>query len=94
MRYHLQKNWFAQHSRELWVWALYVKDTKWDDYEDAANIYAKDRDGPFNVSVWNWVDHEYAHYGDIKRLKDAKTVGKLLAGMMFVNYPYKKKQDY
>ena len=94
MRAVLQKNWFAAHSKEMWSWVLYVKDDKFDDYEDAANIYAIDRDGPFTISVWDWVDHEYTHYEDIKRLKDAKTMGKLLAGMMFVKFPHAKRQNF
>lgn len=84
----MQKNWCAQHHREGWVWALYIKDTKFPDYEDAAVIRAVDRDGPFNLSIWDWVEREYAHYEGFKRLKDAKTMGKLLAGMMFVKYPH------
>jgi hypothetical protein len=94
MRYKLQKNWFAQHSKEMWVWALYVRDDKWDDYEDAANIYAKDRDGPFTISVWDWVKREYTHYEGFERLKDAKTVGKFLAGAKFVSFPHEKRKDF
>lgn len=94
MRYHLQKKWSACHNRELWVWALYVKDTKWDDCEDAAVIYAIDRDGPFKLTVWDWVKREHSEYEGFKRLNDAKTMGKLLANMMFVSFPNEKKQNF
>lgn len=86
MRYHLQKNWRAEHNRDAWVWVLYTKDTKWDDYEDAAVIYADERDGPFKLSVWDWVEHEHIEYEGFKRLQDAKTMGKLLAGIKFVSF--------
>lgn len=89
MRVVLQKNWSAQHDKHNWMWTLYVKDTKFGDYEDAANIHAVDRDGPFSISVWDWVEHEYADYEGFERLQDAKTMGKLLAGMMFVKFPHK-----
>lgn len=94
MRCKLQKKWVAEHHKDSWQWTLYVKDTKWSDYEDAANVYSTDRDGPFNISVWDWVDHEYTEYEGFKRLKDAKTMGKLLAGMMFAKYPHEKKQNF
>lgn len=88
MRVVLQKNWTAEHHKNCWEWVLYTKDIEWDDYEDAATIYADDRDGPFNLSVWDWVDREYMEYEGFKRLQDAKAMGKLLANVKFVNYPH------
>ena len=90
MRHVLQKIWRPEHSKEMWAWVLYVKDTKWDDYEDAAVIYAPDRDGPFKLTVWDWFEREHTEYEGIKRLQDAKTMGKLLAGIKFGSFPHKR----
>ena len=94
MRYELQKNWVAEHPKNGWEWVLYVKDNKWDDHESAASIFSTDRDGPFSIAVWDWIEHEYAEYEGFKRLQDAKTMGKLLANMMFVKFPHDDKQNF
>lgn len=89
MRRVLQKLWRAEHSQRHWIWNLYVKDTRFGELEEAAIIYADDRDGPFNLSIWDWAEEEYSEYVGFDRLKDAKLMGKILAGVKFVSYPQK-----
>lgn len=80
MSYVVQKKWFGQHPRDSWEWALYAKDER-GCTEDAAIIYADDRDGPFTLLIWDWVDREYTAIENIRTLKDAKAMGRLLAGI-------------
>ena len=81
MSYVLQKKWFGQHPKDGWEWALYVKSTQWGDTEEAAIIYAENRDGPFKLHIWRWTDSEYTAIENIRTLKDAKAMGRLLAGI-------------
>ena len=81
MSYVLQKKWFGQHPPNSWEWALYVKDTQWGDTEEAAVIYAEDRDGPFKLHIWRWIDSEYTAIENLPTLKAAKAMGRLLAGI-------------
>jgi hypothetical protein len=81
MSYVLQKKWFGQHPRDGWEWALYAKDIEHNDTEEAAIIYADDRDGPFKIHVWDWVDQEYIAIENLPTLKAAKAMGRLLASI-------------
>lgn len=80
MSYVLQKKWFGQHPKDGWEWALYAEDDD-GDTEDAAIIYANDRDGPFTLVIWNWDEREYSEIENIRTLKEAKAMGRLLAGI-------------
>lgn len=81
MSYVLQKKWFGQHPKDGWEWALYAEDTAWHSTEEAAIIYADDRDGPFKIHVWDWVAQEYTAIENLPTLKAAKAMGRLLAGI-------------
>jgi len=80
MSYVLQKKWFGQHPKDGWEWALYAEDDD-GDTEEAAIIYADDRDGPFKLHIWDWVDQEYTAIENLPTLKAAKAMGRLLAGI-------------
>ena len=81
MSYVLQKIWQAQHSKKGWEWVLYAEGETYGELEGAAIIYANDRDGPFTLVIWGWVDQEYSEIENIRTLKEAKAMGRLLAGI-------------
>ncbi len=81
MSYVLQKKWTPHHPKKGWEWVLYAKDIEHNDIEGAAAVYADDRDGPFSLAIWSWIDEEYIDIEGIPTLKDAKAMGKLLASI-------------
>jgi hypothetical protein len=81
MSYVLQKKWTPHHPDRGWEWVLNAVDTENHETEAAAIIYTNDRDGPFNLVIWDWVDQEYSEIENLPTLKAAKAMGRLLASI-------------
>ena len=81
MSFKLRDYWVADHPKNGWEWVLYVDATDVVHREDAAIIWSPDRDGPFSLAIWSWVDEEYTDIENLPTLKEAKAMGKLLASI-------------